>query len=161
MSRGYRSEHVVASRSPSPPELIPGWNGKRVVRLPSDGPIIAEMWYRDGKLHRDQREGPAGIMRDRTTGNIKLEEYFNNGELHRDPRTGPAYIERDPRTGIAIVERYVRYGRLHRKVEAGPAAIRRDACTGKVIEASYWLDGKEPRLPKKVLKKRAGHLTPG
>ena len=51
---------------------------------------LTEMWFRDGKQHRD--DGPAQVCRD---GEYTLEHWYGDGVLHRDPAEGAAFITRD------------------------------------------------------------------
>jgi hypothetical protein len=142
------------------------------------GVIVREEYLRDKKRHRNPREGPAFIERDRVTGiitaeeywvnavlhredgparigreadgNVFFEEYCFNGQLHRNSADGPAVVVRSWDTGIGIVlaEEYYWCGKFHRDCSEGPARIFREMDTGKLYNEEYWVDGKAVTAPR-------------
>jgi hypothetical protein len=77
-----------------------------ITRDPRTGVVTKELWYRNGRSHRD--DGPAVIRRDALTGTVILESWWHEGKLHRD--NGPAFITRDAATGAPMCEEWYRSG---------------------------------------------------
>ena len=122
---------------------------ERRIRTDLDtGVDFEEIYRRNGKPHRDPKEGPALILRNRATGLIENEEYCWHGRLHRGG--GPAWIRRRiaPGTNEVIVEEeYRRHGRRHRDTSEGPAELRRNETTGIVLHESYYENNELHRDP--------------
>jgi len=122
---------------------------ERRIRTDLDtGVDFEEVYRRNGKRHRDGKEGPAFILRDRVTGAAEIEEYYWYDRLHRE--NGPAVILRRAASGtneVVVEEEYRRHGRYHRNSADGPAVIRRNATTGIVLEESYFENDELHRDP--------------
>jgi hypothetical protein len=74
----------------------------------------------EGRLHREEEDGPAVIACNIETGVIVDEQYWRHGKRHREG--GPARIRRDE-TGKVIFEGWYRDGQLHRDHNEGPALV--------------------------------------
>jgi hypothetical protein len=77
-----------------------------------------EMYYREGRLHRE--DGPADVWRS-VDGLTTVEKYYREGRLHRED--GPALVW--CYANGSTMEQYYRNGELHR--EDGPAVVKRYA----------------------------------
>lgn len=98
-------------------------------------------WWKDGRLHRDHREGPALLE----TGLLgTYEQFLEHGKLHRPAVEGPAIRHLNP-DGTARSEIYYRCGLLHRDPAEGPAHTERDPNTRRVTARDYFVDGKQVR----------------
>ena len=87
-----------------------------------------QLWYLDGKLHRDENDLPAHIWPDGS------QSWYRHGQLHRDNGL-PAVIYKDGS------QAWYRHGKCHR--ENGPAIIRADGYQrwyrhGKRINVENW-----------------------
>ena len=111
---------------------------------PATGVVVEETYRLDGRLHRDEFEGPAIIRRDAASGLIVAMQYWSHGLRHRS--TGPASIQRivSGRTERHI-ETYYRHGVLHRDPSQGPAMVV--WFDGSVFEACYVVNGVDYRNP--------------
>ncbi|MBJ7532945.1 hypothetical protein JDN40_02295 [Rhodomicrobium vannielii ATCC 17100] len=115
-------------------------------RPPEQGPALRDFsggmdlaaYYVKGRLHRDEAEGPAKIIRDPVSGKILCADFCRNGLLHRI--NGPATYEahyRDewvPEGHDMQREGWFRDGRIHRPSQDGPAVIDRDAAGNRLRE---------------------------
>lgn len=63
-------------------------NGPAIIEREEDGEIIAEHYYRYGKLHRDPSVGPAIDMH-LPNGRPYSASYYLYGKKYRDPKDGP------------------------------------------------------------------------
>jgi uncharacterized protein len=113
------------------------------------GVVIEETYRLDGRLHRDQTEGPAQILRRSDSGQVTSECYYWNGRLHRED--GPAQIHYRVDTkkpyakGYPYIIGYYRHGKLHRDQKEGPARI--ECYRGVVVEEHYAVHNKVCRDP--------------
>jgi hypothetical protein len=118
---------VVLRRVGRPVGELPQQHADWAARLFDGRSIVSngsELWYRDGKLHRD--DGPAVVFTD------GCQEWYRHGKLHREG--GPAV---DYKSGH---KEYYRDGKLHR--DDGPAIVRADGTQ------EWWRDGKRQPPPK-------------
>ncbi len=101
---------------------------------PKDG-VIRE-WHRlNGRLHREETEGPVFTISDLETGRIHVERYYRHGKIYREK--GPAVVKRTTE-GVTVYVAYKRYGLFHRNPEEGPAWIERNR-SGTVVTMEGWL----------------------
>lgn len=134
--------------------------GPAVTAYKSDGTPLAEQWYVENRLHR--QDGPASllyfpdhphVMREEWyqegilhrcgapavtlydhNGVVLSQQWYQEGRLHRDE--GPAWIELQPERN-SYEEMWYCQGRLHR--ENGPAV--RVLINGQTVNRSYYLEG--------------------
>ena len=135
-------------------------NGPAVTAYKTDGSPLAEHWYYNNQLHR--QDGPAFILYFFDINAIRQEEWYFHGRLHRigapavtiynydgsilcqqwyeagklHRADGPAWIENHPEKN-SHKEMWYRRGRLHR--EDGPAVTV--LIGGQTVNRSYYLDG--------------------
>ena len=75
-----------------------------------NGNIYSNEFFKDNKLHRRSKVGPASIYY-YYNGSLQCIKYFKKGKLHRDPNKGPAmilYLE----DGSIIAEIYIKNGKM-------------------------------------------------
>ncbi len=157
----YRSKSVDVPVSAAPVVVA--------VTNAQTGLVVEQRFYLNGRLHRDEFEGPAVVMRDPESGAIERQEYRLNGYLHRENgpavigftandkplqeywyrglrhrSDGPADISGDLSAGDYLVT-YRRYGVFHRDPKEGPAQIGVE--NGKRDLELYAVNGEEFRNP--------------
>lgn len=135
-------------------------NGPAITVYRTDGSLLAEHWYINNQLHR--QDGPASIfyfpglkhiMQEEwrckgvlhrcgapavtvynKAGTVVWQEWYQLGKLHREG--GPAFIERRPEQNC-YKEMWFSRGKLHR--ENGPAVMV--LINGETVNRSYYLEG--------------------
>ncbi len=115
-----------------PDKFLP--DGKQTRTLP--GGAVATAWWKNGKFHRDPKEGPALHRKEKDGEYI---EYCVDGELHRDTCDGPALIasHRDFEGLKVRCEEFHVRGKLHRPCAEGPAVSYIDGDGNRVRETYY------------------------
>jgi hypothetical protein len=108
------------------------------------GVLIQESHRLDGKLHRDEKDGPALRAWSEVCRELAEECYYWNGRRHRD--NGPAELAFNS-NGSVHRECYYRHGSLHRDPKQGPALIERNVSGTVVVVESYYVNGRSFRDP--------------
>lgn len=96
------------------------------------GRLWKELWATDGKIHRDEAEGPAITYFDVDSGFLSLESWYKNNALHR--RNGPAKTWYFDDTGSVESVEWFYEGESHR--EDGPDFVLYNK-DGSVNKATY------------------------
>jgi len=94
-------------------QLFKGRNGHVVTY---DQGFTRAYFDRNGKLHRDPKDGAAYVELFR---NEYIARYFWHGVMHRE--SGPAELKFDINNGFVFEQRWVKNGWLHRNPSEGPA----------------------------------------
>ena len=96
----------------------------------SNGSVRSEVWFEDGKVHRDN-DMPAAIYY-RKDGSVKSEKWLNDDKCHRDnDKPALIYYHKD---GSIRSESWYKDG--------VPYTPKEDTCDGKTVE----IDGKSYKL---------------
>jgi hypothetical protein len=119
--------------------LSPIANGITQIIDDLTGVVTHESHWVEGKYHRDFRDGPARIIRDRVTGVPVFELFLWNGKIHRPSEYGPARIIRDPATGIVKCESYWVEGLMYRSPIEGPVRVIRNPKDGTILKEEFSL----------------------
>jgi hypothetical protein len=69
-----------------------------------NGSKLKEMFYRSGRLHRDEEQGPAVCEWD-VHGRLLMEAYYDSGRLSRSDRK-PALTRYDAESGEVIEQKF-------------------------------------------------------
>lgn len=94
---------------------------------------------KDGKLHSPSDDQPAQIVYDKA-GNTIERGWFRENFYHRE--TGPSLQRINPENGVVEYEEHRQFGRMHR-ANNQPAQITRNPQTGNILEARYFVNGRE------------------
>jgi hypothetical protein len=105
----------------------------RTQRSAETGKLIAEYFYANGKLHRE--DGPAKLEYF-ISGALAEEAWYRHGAMHRIPEEGPAFVQLAP-NGITTITEYSMYGRTFRNPADGPCLIERDEDNGMIVSEIY------------------------
>ena len=141
-------------------------NNVKCVREYMDSFLFKETWYKDDKLHREQKydtiDLPARVNYSFQTNKPKEEEWFVDGKRHRDPKIEhsgeindlPAWIKY--KNGIKIEEHYFKNNVHHRDGDL-PCRIEYYENGNKKIE-NWCKNGKRHRDPKIELSGEINYL---
>ncbi len=99
--------------------------------------IIAEYYFKEGKLHREESEG-AALIRYYPNNKVFKKIYYKEGLIHRENNL-PAFYEYYKNGSLKLVEYRVN-NKLHR--ENGAAIIEYDE-RKNIISYQYYLNGKQ------------------
>lgn len=106
---GYSGPHITYYNSSGEKHRDDG--PAVIIKTPTDGLMIKQEWYKNGKLHR--LDGPAIDLVP------EQQEWYKDGERHRVG--GPAFVYNDPKYPSLSKQEWWQNGVLHR--EDGPARI--------------------------------------
>lgn len=151
----YYQNGKLHNRSSNPTELV--WNRSGILiqrrhhkhgklhghceEWYDNGQIKTSKYYSNGRLHRNDDDGPAKESW-YINGQIKKRAYYKEGKIHRDGDGSPA-LEVWFENGQLMSRSYYLNGKYHH--EDGPAVVWWDI-SGNVTTSVYYYNGKHHRL---------------